>query len=396
MLKHFFSLSLTGLIALSMTVPSKAASEFSLKGSLAGLPDSTRVALIDVEDPNGKRQVIAETMITGTDFELEGDLKSPRMCELAFQRYSPKREGYVTILSTRVMPEPAEMTFSTELTFDSLCNSRGVDGLVKVTGSKAHDEFCEYFAQVYPAERKESDASYLSAKKYFETNDNKDTMAVYNARKNEAIAELIAAKRRFIAANPSYNISGYLTQKELEKLFAYTADEINAMVDLVKVCPDTARVAIVNRRKNHAMRYALNRQCPDFEVTHADGKVEQFSSLINPGKYTFIDFWASWCGPCRSAIPHVRELHNKYAGKLDVYSISVDESEKPWRNAMEKEQMEWAQLRLDGEKQMDEGARAFFITTIPRLILLDDKGQVICSTNRPDEVTACLAKHLGE
>ncbi|MBD5301098.1 MAG: AhpC/TSA family protein [Bacteroides sp.] len=396
MFKHLVSLSMSGLMALTLTVSSKAASEFSLKGSLAGMPDSVRVVLVDVEDPNGKREIIAEAMPKGGDFELKGNLKSPRMCELAFQRYSPQREGYLTSISTRVMPEPGEMTFSTELTFDSLRKSRGTEGLVKITGSKAHDEFCEYFAQVYPAEKKESDASYLSAKKYFATNDNKDTMAVYNARKNEAIAELVAAKREFMAAHPSYNISGYLAQKELEKLFAYTADEIDAMVDMVKVCPDTARVATVNRRKNHAMRYALNRQCPDFEVTHADGNVAQFSSLINPGKYTFIDFWASWCGPCRAAIPHVRELYKKYDGKLDVYSISVDETEKPWRNAMKKEQMEWAQLRLDGEKQMGEGAKAFFLTTIPRLIILNDKGEVICSTNLPDEATACLEKHLGK
>lgn len=387
---------MSGLMALTLTVSSKAASEFSLKGSLAGMPDSVRVVLVDIEDPNGKREIIAEAMPKGGEFELKGNLKSPRMCELAFQRYSPQREGYLTSISTRVMPEPGEMTFSTDLTFDSLRKSRGTEGLVKITGSKAHDEFCEYFAQVYPAEKKESDASYLSAKKYFDTNDNKDTMAVYNARKNEAIAELVAAKREFMAAHPSYNISGYLAQKELEKLFAYTADEIDAMVDLVKVCPDTARVATVNRRKNHAMRYALNRQCPDFEVTHADGNVAQFSSLINPGKYTFIDFWASWCGPCRAAIPHVRELYKKYDGKLDVYSISVDETEKPWRNAMKKEQMEWAQLRLDGEKQMGEGAKAFFLTTIPRLIILNDKGEVICSTNLPDEATACLEKHLGK
>ena len=82
------------------------------------MPDSVRVVLVDIEDPNGKREIIAEAMPKGGDFELKGNLKSPRMCELAFQRYSPQREGYLTSISTRVMPEPGEMTFSTELTFD--------------------------------------------------------------------------------------------------------------------------------------------------------------------------------------------------------------------------------------------------------------------------------------
>lgn len=382
-------------MTLSLTVQEANASDFTLKGSIAGVPDSVRVVLVDIEDPNGKRQVIAESPVDGNDFELTGELASPRMCELVFQRYSPKRGDYVRTIVSRMMPEPTSMTLSSEVTFDSLRNSRATEGLLKISGSGAHDEFMEYFAEVSPAERKESDASYLSACKFFETNDNPDTMAVYNALKNEAIAELVAAKHRFIAAHPAYNISGYLTQKELEKLFTYTAGEIDSMVVRVKECPDSARRAVVERRKAHALRYALRRQCPDFEVTRADGEVVQFASLINPGKYTFIDFWASWCGPCRSAIPHVRELYKKYDGRLDVYSISVDEDEASWRKAMDKEQMEWLQLRLDGDKQRSEGIRSFFLSSIPRLIVLNDKGEVICSTNLPAEATACLESHLG-
>ncbi|MDE6824608.1 MAG: DUF4369 domain-containing protein [Duncaniella sp.] len=80
MFKHLVSLSMSGLMALTLTVSSKAASEFSLKGSLAGMPDSVRVVLVDIEDPNGKREIIAEAMPKGGDFELKGNLKSTRMC----------------------------------------------------------------------------------------------------------------------------------------------------------------------------------------------------------------------------------------------------------------------------------------------------------------------------
>ena len=102
------------------------------------------------------------------------------------------------------------------------------------------------------------------------------------------------------------------------------------------------------------------------------------------------------CGPCRSAIPHVKELHEKYGDKLDVFSVSVDENEKAWRKAMEKEQMAWQQFHLSGKDQLGKGVQAFFITTIPRLVLLDDKGDVICSTNSPDEVSDMLMSLLGE
>lgn len=387
---------MSGLMALTLSVGAYADGAFSLSGSIKGLPDSLKVVITDIEDPNGKRPVLAEAMTASGSFLLNGDIKSPRMCSLSFKRYSAKAGEYRTVFSSRLMADACPMSLSSGLAYDSLRNVRTVERHLQVKGSEIHDQFAEYIARISDAEEREREASYQSAHKYFETNDNPDTMAVYDAAKKRAEADLLAAQREFVAAHPSYNISAYLTQRELEKLFAYTADEIDDMAGLVSVCPDTARVATVERRKGHAKRYALKRQCPDFELTHADGKVTNFASLITPGRYAFIDFWASWCGPCRAAIPHVRELHQKYAGKLDVFSVSVDETEAPWRKAMEKEKMEWAQYRLDGEKQMGEGARAFFITSIPRLILLDDKGRVICSTNSPEEISSVLAAHLGE
>ena len=189
--------------------------------------------------------------------------------------------------------------------------------------------------------------------------------------------------------------SAYLTQKELEKPFAYTADEINAMADMVKVCPDTARVSTIERRRNFVMKYALGMAYPDFDLTTDKGDVVRISERIVPGKYNFIDFWASWCGPCRAAIPHVKELQEKYADKLNILSVSLDSEEADWRKAMEEEKMTWSQF-FAAEPQMQNVAQAYFINTIPRLILINDKGEVVCSTNKPDEVTEFLKNNLGE
>lgn len=179
------------------------------------------------------------------------------------------------------------------------------------------------------------------------------------------------------------------------KQFVYTADEINAMAEMVKLCPDTARVLLTDRYRRFALRYALNRAYPDFEATDPDGKVTALSSLVTPGKFAFVDFWASWCGPCRSAIPHVRELYKKYGDRLQVLSVSVDNSEKAWRKAMDEEKMEWRQLHLAGG-QSDVASKAYFLTAIPRLILIDDKGRIVCSTNKPAEVTEMLEAKLGK
>lgn len=381
-------------MALTLSASLSAQTNFSLKGSIPGIADSLKVVLNDIEDPNGDVRNVATAFVSDGAFVLTGDLKAPTMCNLSVRRYIPDRDEYMPVFSTRVMAEPGAMTLTSALPFDSLLKVRDTERHVKVDGSRSHAQFDRYIEALMDTELKEKAASYLSAEKYFASHANEDTVIKYDAIKNAAKAELLKAQREFIAAHPDYNYCAYLTQRELEKPFAYTADQINAMADLVKACPDTARTATVEKRRNFALKYALRRQCPEFDVTRVDGIAAPFASLVTPGKYTFIDFWASWCGPCRAAIPHVREMNKKYADRLNVFSISLDETEEPWRKAMDEEKMEWTQLHLAAGDQRSKGMQAFFINAIPRLILLNDNGEVICSTNLPREIDACLAQEF--
>ncbi|MCM1389818.1 MAG: AhpC/TSA family protein [Bacteroides sp.] len=368
---------------------------FSIKGRIAGLPDSVKVTLTDVEDPNGKKVTIAETISKGEAFEVNGSVDSPRMCNLILSKYNAKHDRYMTQLSVPVMIENSEYNIGTELSLDSLLKISEPDYNVTVTGGTAQEQLNSYRSHVKDTYLRSRQASYMRASKYFDTNDNRDTMIKYEALAKEAEANFAAVRAGFIKAHPEYHISAYLTQKELENPFAYTADEINAMADAAKVCPDTARVSTVDRRRNFALKYALGMKYPDFAITSPENAASQASQHIVPGKYNFIDFWASWCGPCRAAIPHVKELSEKYGDKLNIISISLDEDEADWRKAMDEEKMTWKQLYAKGD-QMGEVAKAYFITTIPRLILINNKGEVVCSTNKPDEVTEFLKNNLGE
>lgn len=386
--------SLSVLLGLVAGTPA-AAGKFSVAGSLSGLPDSVKVQLIDLEDPNGNFERYAETVSKNGSFELSADFKSPRMTELVFFKAKPGSDKFYRTLAVRMMADGSSaLTVSSPLSFDSLCNTSCADHEIEVSGSHLCDELREFKEATKSAQRHSDAIGFLSASKYFESNADRDTVMKYNAMKAVADEALFDARMNFIKAHPEYNISAYETQKNLEQIFRFTEPEIDGMADLVKVCPDTARINTVEKRRNFIKNYALGMKCPVFEATTPEGSVKNFSEYIEPGKYTFIDFWASWCGPCRAAIPHVKELAAKYAGKLNVVSVSVDENENAWRKAMEKEAMAWPQLHLAGTGQMGKGAKAFFITTIPRLIVLDTEGRVVCSTNSPDEVSSLLEKHL--
>ncbi len=95
------------------------------------------------------------------------------------------------------------------------------------------------------------------------------------------------------------------------------------------------------------------------------------------GKILLIDFWASWCGPCRQAVPKVKELYTKYkdAG-FDVVSISIDDSKKAWEKAVDEEEMPWQQL-LSPNKT--ETMKKFLFSGIPTLYLVDREGKIINS-----------------
>lgn len=133
------------------------------------------------------------------------------------------------------------------------------------------------------------------------------------------------------------------------------------------------------------------KMAPDVTLTDIYGNQINLSSL--KGKLTFIDVWATWCGPCKSEIPFMKELveHFKDNDKVQFVSISVDENVKAWKEMIERDKPQWAQYNINGETSKmfknDWG-----ITGIPRFILIDKEGRIISSdTTRPsDENTALL------
>ena len=122
---------------------------------------------------------------------------------------------------------------------------------------------------------------------------------------------------------------------------------------------------------------------PDFEMSDVNGKKCRLSDL--KGKYLFIDFWATWCAPCREEIPHMAKLQEHFAGdsRIALVSISVDANVKTWKKFLEKEQPAWAQYVVDAENNaiLDKEYRIF---GIPHFTLLDPEGRFVqYSFSRP-------------
>jgi thiol-disulfide isomerase/thioredoxin len=118
---------------------------------------------------------------------------------------------------------------------------------------------------------------------------------------------------------------------------------------------------------------ARKRTAPNFNVVALDGKTLSMDNLA--GKVVLIDFWATWCGPCMKALPHLREIAQKFEGQpLVILSINLDEDEAAWKNFVAKNAMTWAQYRdgsFDGPM-----ATQFNVKAIPTTFSIDADGFV--------------------
>jgi thiol-disulfide isomerase/thioredoxin len=116
---------------------------------------------------------------------------------------------------------------------------------------------------------------------------------------------------------------------------------------------------------------ARARMAPPFSVTTLGGQRVSMDEL--KGKVVLIDFWATWCGPCREALPHMKDIAKKFNGQpLVILSVSLDENEQTWKEFVAKNGMDWAQYRDAGF----EGpiARSFAVTAIPHTFTIDVDG----------------------
>lgn len=112
------------------------------------------------------------------------------------------------------------------------------------------------------------------------------------------------------------------------------------------------------------------------------------------GKITIIDFWASWCGPCRQENPNVVAVYNQYHSKgLNIIGVSLDTNPTRWKEAIAKDKLTWTQIsNLQGWE--DPIAKAYGVEGIPATFLLDENGIIIGKDLRGDQLKAKIASLL--
>lgn len=140
---------------------------------------------------------------------------------------------------------------------------------------------------------------------------------------------------------------------------------------------------------------AIGAEAPELEFPNPDGKMMKLSDLR--GKVVLIDFWASWCRPCRMENPNVVKLYNQYKDKgFDVFSVSLDSSHDSWVAAIAADKLTWPNHVSDLKKWSSAGAKIYGVNSIPCTFLIDREGRILAKNLRGDALARALKEIFGE
>jgi len=153
---------------------------------------------------------------------------------------------------------------------------------------------------------------------------------------------------------------------------------------------NTERYLEVEKKVNLAKRLAIGQPAMDFTQSDDKGKMVSLSDV--KGKYILVDFWASWCGPCRTEYPFLKRAYAQFKDKnLEIIGVSIDDKKSAWLDAIKSNGFEWIQLS-DLKGRDNAIAKMYGISAIPQSFLIDPQGKIIAKNLRGEELLAKLAE----
>lgn len=149
---------------------------------------------------------------------------------------------------------------------------------------------------------------------------------------------------------------------------------------------------IIKERINRLMKTRGGAKAPDFTLCNVDGNAVTMSSV--KAKVKIIDFWASWCGPCRLNNPELKKIYNEFHDKgLEIIGVSLDEEKEDWEYAIEKDGLEW--VNVSSLKGWDcDVARLYNVKGVPALFILNEENCIIATGLRDEQLKIFLQEFL--
>ncbi|ADY54090.1 alkyl hydroperoxide reductase/ Thiol specific antioxidant/ Mal allergen [Pseudopedobacter saltans DSM 12145] len=341
-----------------------AQDKFSLKGQLDTKNNNKKIYLVHLEDQGEK---IDSAVINNGQFHIDIQLDKPSIAILLLDHTgnSLKNQGAKDIY--RFFIEPGQATLQAK---DSIAKAT-VKGLKILDENKAFEENTKLINTKLESLNKEF-ASLSDAKKA-----DQDVLLSFQKRYATLMGERQDIIKKFVSGNPSSFISLYYLNSELAN-DEMNVPEIEGLYNsLAENLKSNIFGKMVKQRLDQGKVTGIGVLAKDFEEKTPEGISLKLSSF--KGQYVLVDFWASWCMPCRQENPHLVSAYEKYKDKgFTILGVSIDQSADAWKKAIKTDGLLWAQL-LDTTQKI---AMEYGIDAIPKNYLLDKDGKIIAKNLR--------------
>ncbi|MGN7723762.1 redoxin domain-containing protein [Chitinophaga sp. 22620] len=306
----------------------------------------------------------------------------------------PVKDGKFTWAGETAEPVKVYLMFPTRF-FDFFLENADIrisghaDSLnkLRVAGSASHDEHLAYRASI----KHITDQEEQLYGKYEEVKGNDSAKAAWEGQLDVLRKQRRKETMNYITAHPKSPVSLSLLSD-----MAVTG-EYKQLDSLYQMLDTSAQLTAVGGRLGKRIailkKSAIGEPMIDFAQPDVNGKPVKLSDFR--GKYVLLDFWASWCGPCRAENPNVLKAYNTYKDKnFTVVGVSLDDSGEKWRKAIEEDGMPWVQLSdLKGFK--NEVASQYGIQAIPSTFLVNPEGVIIAKDLRGEALHKKLEELLN-
>ena len=207
-----------------------------------------------------------------------------------------------------------------------------------------------------------------------------------NRLQNALAEELSETGKEFIRTHSNLAVNLHVAELLKKSPFTYNQAYLDEMERLFASYQDTC-TGLKNFRQylHDAVRFVQGAPLQDGELTDLNGKTVSLLAQLNPEGYTIIDFWASWCGPCRASFPHLREMYKRYGKDVRFVSISIDQKKEDWQRAVEEEKLPWTQW-LSTPALNKALPQLYDLRGVPTFLLVNPEGKIVFSGHGSGEL----------